>query len=63
MSEHPIVLVRLNSGNFKGRLRGKVSSLLQGDRTAFYEIELINHPTLATVRVAKDQIIRTLEDQ
>ena len=58
-----MVLVKLNSGNFKGRLQGKISALLQGDRSAYYAIELLDHPTLKTVNVRRDQIIRTLEDQ
>jgi len=65
MSEHPTVLVRLNSGDYKARLQGKVSAVrfkgLHVDRSAMYEVELLNHPSLKTIRVTRNQIISTLE--
>jgi hypothetical protein len=60
--EHPKVLVRLNSGDYEGRINGKVSANVQGDRSAMYEIELLNHPTLKKVTVKRNQIIRQIED-
>jgi len=62
MSDHPIVTVMLNSGNYKGRLGNKVSTMrFTGryvDRSAYFEVELLDHPTLKTIRVRKDQIIQ-----
>ena len=61
MSEHPIVYVGLNSGTYKGRLQGKVSAFLRGDRSAYYAVELLDHPTLKTVNVKRNQIVGTVE--
>jgi hypothetical protein len=66
MSEHPLVLVKLNSGDYKGRLKGKVSAVLfkglRVDRSAMYEIELLDHPTLKTVNVRRNQIVGTIHE-
>lgn len=66
MSDHPLVLVKLNSGDYKGRIKGKVSAVLfkglRVDRSAMFEIELLDHPTLKTVNVRRNQIIGTLQD-
>lgn len=59
--EHPTVIVRLNSGDYEGKVNGKVSAFLQGDRSAMYEVQLLNHPTLKKVTVKRNQIIRQIE--
>jgi hypothetical protein len=61
MSDHPIVKVKINSGTFRARLGGKVSAMIfkggRVDRSAMYEVELLDHPTLKTIHVRKDQIV------
>jgi hypothetical protein len=57
MSNHPIVTVNLNSGTFHARLGGKVSAILKGDRSAMYEVELLDHPTLKKAYVRRSQMV------
>jgi hypothetical protein len=67
MSSHPLVLVRLNSGEFKGRLKGRVAAVrlsgLRVDRSPQYEVELVNHPSLKLVHVYRGQIVRELPEE
>jgi hypothetical protein len=61
-----MVLVKLNSGEFKGRLRGRVAAVrlsgLRVDRSPQYEVELTNHPSLKIVHVYRGQIVKELPE-
>jgi hypothetical protein len=49
------VLVTLNSGAYQGYLNGKVASREGKGFGRRYDIELIDHPTLKTITVQRNQ--------